>query len=99
MIHPLIVYPSMRKNIVISSPGAMKQRKISHQSILLPCVYVPSGFVVIEESQIPGRVGAGVGWSRVGTLASPFGGYFNRGEILHGYSSSSRQYYNRSCCT
>src|SRR5947209_12296328 len=99
MIHPLIDYPSTRKNIVNSSQDRMLRQKNSQPSILLPCVFVPPRFEVIEQNQIPGRVGAGVGWSRVGTLASPCGGYFNRGEILHGYSCSSRQYYNRFCCT
>src|SRR6266550_1211467 len=79
MIHPLIAYPSTRKNIVNSSQDHMLHQKNSQRSTLLPCVFVPSRFEVIEQSQIPGRVGAGVGWSRVGTLASPFGGYLKEG--------------------
>src|SRR2546429_9813761 len=99
MIHPLIDYPSTRKNIVNSSQDRMLHQKNSQRPILLPCVFVPPRFEVIEQNQIPGRVGPGLGGSRGGTLASPCGGYFNRGEILQGNSSTSRQDYNRPFCT
>src|SRR6266516_2769290 len=97
MIHPRIAYPPTYKNIVISSTGAMKRQKNMQPSSRLSCVFVPLRFVVIEESRIPGRVGAGVVWSRVGTLASTCGEYVSREEFAHGYSCRPRQHYNRSC--